>query len=247
MTEWEAVQKRISIRAYKDQLIEPEKLEQLRAYAEKISEESGQDFRLFTSEEIGKPVIKMSAAMFSGPVYTFVSAVGGREPVDAEKIGYYGEDLVLFATQLGLGTCWVHSTYESKSIDVPKEKGQRLWDVITIGYARDKVPTKQKMMRKMVRRSDRKLEEFLESDVAYEEAPEWIRQGIEAIFLGPSAVNQQPVNIVYKDGEASARIWKKGNGLEHNDLGIAKKQFEVGAAAAGHPGRFAWGDGGVFE
>ena len=78
------------------------------------------------------------------------------------------------------------------------------------------------------------------------DAPEWVRKGIEAILLGPSAVNQQCINIGFKDGKVTARIWKDGRGLQYNDLGIAKKQFEVGAAEAGVKGHFLPGDGAEF-
>ncbi|MBR6231007.1 MAG: hypothetical protein IKR00_03630 [Lachnospiraceae bacterium] len=246
MTEWEAVQKRISCRSYEDRLIDPEILQKLMEFVDQLNEESGLHFQLFSSNEQAKPAVKMAAAMFSGPVYTFAALVGGEDPLSSEKVGYYGQRLVLYATQLGLGTCWVAGTYDKKSITVDVPEGERLWDGVPIGYATEKIPLKQKTIRKMIRRSDRKLKQFLEADIEYDAAPEWIKKGVEAVLLGPSAVNQQPVNIVYKDGKVSARIWKKGNGLEHNDLGIAKKQFEAGAAYAGVNGHFLPGDGAEF-
>ena len=150
------------------------------------------------------------------------------------------------ATQLGLGTCWVASTYDSKSITVDVPGGEKIWDVVPIGYATARIPLKQKTIRAMIRRSDRSLTQFLESDVGYKDAPEWVRKGIEAILLGPSAVNQQCINIGFKDGKVTARIWKDGRGLQYNDLGIAKKQFEVGAAEAGVKWHFLPGDGAEF-
>ena len=246
ITEWEAVQKRISCRSYEDRLIDPDILQKLMEFNDQLNEESGLHFQLFSLDKQGSPAVKLAAAMFSGPVYTFAALVGGEDKLSAEKVGYYGQRLVLYATQLGLGTCWVAGTYDKKSITVDVMEGEKLWDVIPMGYATERIPFKQKMIRKTIRRSDRKPEQFLESDITYEEAPEWIKKGIEAVFLGPSAVNQQPVNIVYKDGKVSARIWKKGNGLEHNDLGIAKKQFEAGAAYAGVNGHFLPGDGAEF-
>ena len=110
-------------------------------------------------------------------------------------------------------------------MDVPC--GAKIWDVVPIGYATARIPLKQKTIRAMIRRSDRSPTQFLESDVGYKDAPEWVRKGIEAILLGPSAVNQQCVNIGFKDGKVTARIWKDGRGLQYNDLGIAKKQFGV--------------------
>lgn len=246
MTDWEAIEKRISCRAYEDKLIDEKTLTNLKINADILSKTSGLNLQLIYSSEEGKPAIQMAKSMFSGPVYAYLALVGAEDNLSAEKVGYFGESFVLYATRLGLGTCWVASTYDKNSISPVISEGEKLWSVITIGYAMEKTPLKQKMIRGAIRKSNRKIEKFLESDTSYEELPEWIQKGIKAILLGPSAVNQQPVNIVYKDGNVSAKLWKAGNGLEYIDLGIAKKQFQAAAASAGHDGTFAWRDGGSF-
>ena len=248
MTEWEAVEKRISCRAFEDRLIEPGILKQLGEYVKELNQESGLSFQLIASEEKGKPAIKMSPAMFSGPVYAFAALVAKDSMEASEELGYYGEKLVLRAVQLGLGTCWVASTYDAASFHADAAEGERLWDVIPLGYAMAKTPLKQAMTRSMIRKRDRKKEKFLDegSDVTYADAPDWVKKGIDAMLLGPSAVNQQPVNVLMKDGTVSMVICKRGHGLEYNDMGIAKRQFEIGAAEAGVSGRFEWGDGGKF-
>lgn len=87
----------------------------------------------------------------------------------------------------------------------------------------------------------------MESDHPFSTLPSWIRAGAEAVLSGPSAVNQQPVNIVYRDGLVTARLWKENaNALKYNDLGIAKYQFQVGAEHAGVLGFWNFGDGGEF-
>ena len=246
MTEWEASEKRISCRAYQDRRVEASTLQQLRIYIDQLNTQSGLRFRLYTSEEPGKPAIKLAASMFSGPVYAFAALAAGEDPLSSEKLGYYGQQLILYATSLGLGTCWVASTYDKDSINVELRAGEKLWDVIPIGYTPEKMPARQKMIRAVIRKSDRKPEQFLESEIEYRDLPEWVRAGIDAVLKGPSAANKQPVNIRYHDGKVYARIWKETHGLQYNDLGIAKKQFEIGAAHAGMPGHFTWGDGGEY-
>ena len=240
MTEWEASERRISCRAYEDRPVEKDILDMLQACIEELNAESGLHFQLFASDQ---PTIKMSAAMFSGPVSSYAALVGGDTPEDAEKVGYYGQQLVLYATQLGLGTCWVAGTYDHESIAPVLNKGEKVWDVIPLGYAAEKMPIKQKMIRSSIRARSRKRDSFLEGEP---NAPAWVWAGIEAIMKGPSAVNQQPVNILWQDGKAIAKLIKTGHGLEYNDLGIAKKQFEVGAAHAGVKGHFLPGDRAEF-
>ncbi len=244
MTEWEAAQKRISCRAYRDAPLPEATVRLLEEKARALSEDSG--IRICICADPEKPAVKLSAAMFSGKVYCCAALIGGSDPLSAERIGYYGQALVLHATRLGLGTCWVAGTYDRKSVGVSLEPGEKLWDVIPIGWPVEKTPKKQLMIRAAIRRKSRKPESFVESETPFGALPLWIQKGAEAISLGPSAVNQQPVNILWRDGCARAKLCKRGHGLEYNDLGIAKKQFEVGAASCGVRGTWEFGDGGRF-
>ena len=49
-----------------------------------------------------------------------------------EKIGYYGEKLLLFAESLGLATCWVGGTFDRESFSYPEE--DHVQAVILLGY-----------------------------------------------------------------------------------------------------------------
>ena len=246
MTQWQAVETRISCRAYQERFLPEELLAQLEEKVAALNAESGLRFCLCRSDDPEKPAVKLAGAMFSGRVYVAAALIGGEDALSAEKVGYYGQELVLFATQLGLGTCWVAGTYDPKSLSVAPGPGEKLWDVIPMGYAPEKTPRKQTMIRAAIRRKSRKLESFVESETPFDALPDWVKTGAQAVSLGPSAVNQQPVNILWKDGRAFAKLWKNGHGLGHNDLGIAKKQFEVGAAECGVKGAWQFGDGGEF-
>ena len=246
MTPWEAIETRISCRAYQEKFLPEDVLAQLEQKVADLNAESGLRFCLCTSRDPEKPAVKLAGAMFSGKVYVVAVLIGGEDALSAEKVGYYGQELVLFATRLGLGTCWVAGTYDAKSLDVAPAAGEKIWDVIPMGYAPEKTPRKQSMIRAAIRRKSRKLESFVESETPFDALPEWVKKGALAVSLGPSAVNQQPANILWRDGRAYAKLWKDGHGLGHNDLGIAKKQFEVGAAECGVKGVWQFGDGGEF-
>lgn len=247
LTEWEAIQKRVSCRAYQDRRIDGATLKQMEEKVQELNRASGLHFQFYTTRNAGEPALKLSPAMFSGNVYHYAALVGGEDPLSAEKVGYYGQKLVLYATRLGLGTCWVAGTYDANSIQVELAQGEKVWDVVPMGYPLEKTPMKQKMIRSGIRARDRKLEQFVESETAFAALPEWLQKAVEAVRLGPSAVNQQPVNIVCRDGTVRAKLWKSGHGLEFNDLGIAKCQFEAGAAAHGVRGAWDFGDGGEFH
>ena len=246
MTEWEAIQTRVSCRAYQEKLLPEETVRLLEEKLAALNAASGLRFCLCRSEDLETPAVKLAGAMFSGRVYAAAVLFGGEDALGAEKVGYYGEDLVLYATALGLGTCWVAGTYDSKSLSVAPEPGEKLWSVIPLGYAPEKTPRKQSMIRAAIRRRSRRLESFVESVTPFGELPDWVRRGAEAVSMGPSAVNQQPVNLLWREGRLSAKLLKDCHGLGHCDLGIAKRQFEAGAAACGVFGQWQFGDGGEF-
>ena len=162
------------------------------------------------------------------------------------KLGYYGEKLVLEATAMGLGTCWVASTYDARTTRAELADGEKLWDVIPIGYAAAKMPLKQKTFRAAIRAKSKKPEQMADSDLPWRDLPEWFRAGVEAAERGPSAVNRQPVVFRWLGGRVTAGLRSTEYDVSYNDLGIAKLHFELGAAAKGASGRWNFGVDGAF-
>lgn len=243
MASFEAIKQRVSCRAYADKPVEVEKIRELKQLVDEMNQESGLNMQFYGDNE--KTELKLNGAMFTGPVYWYAVLAGGDDPESAEKIGYYGEKLVMRATELGLGTCWVGGTYDKDSIRVQLLSDQKVWDVIPIGYALDKVPFKQRMIRSRIRAKNIPLRDFFESNVPFERIPEWVCLCGQAVLDGPSAVNGQPIRCTYQaeqsqDNESGQpapkielRICKENHGFEYNDLGIAKYQFEYAAKAQG--------------
>jgi len=156
----------------------------------------------------------------------------------SERIGYYGELLVLEATALNLGTCWIAGTYDKKSTIFSLGIDEELVSLISIGNVPSEQTLKEKLIHRTVKRKTLRLEEFY---TAEGKIPQWFVEGIKAVQKAPSAVNSQRVRFQYaKEGlTASAPgTWA----TDPIDMGIAKLHF---ALAAG--GRFAFGNQGKFE
>lgn len=244
---YEAIETRISCRAYDGCPVEPEKVAVLQEEVDRINAESGLHIQLYGPREDGF-VIEMNQDMFAGDVPMYAAVVGLRTLDAMEKAGYYGERLVLLATALGLGTCWVRSTYNHDTARAELAEGEELLDVIPIGYAPAEMPAAQQEIRANIRARDKKLEMLYRGPVALDEAPEWIRIAIRDVQLGPSAVNRQPIAFTQESADAPVRaiIADKGRLVSYVDLGIAKLHFELSAAAHGMPGTWEWGEGGAF-
>ena len=97
-----------------------------------------------------------------------------------------------------------------------------------------------------IRARSKKPEQMVQSDVPYAQLPEWFRAAVAAVGKGPSAINRQPVVFHWRDGAVTATLSSTRSGLEYNDLGIAKRHFEIAASAGGIDGRWGFGDGAAF-
>ena len=156
-----------------------------------------------------------------------------------ERIGYYGEHLVLLAQTLGLNTCWVGLSYKKIPDTYVLEEGEVIKAYIAIGYGETqgtghKIKTVEQVSRSAVRTLG-------STENASETTPSWFKKGVEAALLAPTAVNQQKFSFEYlgmNNGRHQVRA-KKGFsmiGYTQMDLGIAKYHFEVGAGT----GNFDW-------
>ena len=244
----QAIETRISARAFEQRPLEQETLDALAAEIERINDESGLHFQLYGPREDGS-VLDLSPKMFASTPPNYAALVGPAGAVPEERLGYYGERLVLLATQLGLGTCWVAGTFDRTTTRAELAPDEALHDVIPLGYMPDKLPLKQRTIRAGLRARSKKLDAFWRGPQPFDQAPAWIKAAIDAVGKAPSAINEQPVVFVQDevDGPIRAELSRQKTGMEFTDLGIAKLHFELAAATNGVNGKWTWGVGGVFE
>ncbi|MDR0849504.1 MAG: hypothetical protein LBN10_10800 [Propionibacteriaceae bacterium] len=144
----------------------------------------------------------------------YLSVVMPSQAGFEEIAGYYGEQIVLKATTLGLNTCWVGLNYSKAKCACTIGPGEKLRCVISLGYgATQGRPHKSKP-----------LESLCKVDG---EMPDWFRAGMEAALLAPTAINQQKFMFTLSGNQVQATT---GLGpFAHVDLGIAKYHFALGA------------------
>ena len=214
----EAIQKRHSVRKYTDQSIEETKLASLRKAVEEANAESGLNIQLVLNEPKGfSGRFFTTYGQFSGVKnYIVMSAPKGKEW--EEKVGYYGEKLVLLAQILGLNTCWAGLTYKKIPGTFDLRNGDIVHCMIAFGYG--EVQGKQHQQKKPA-------SDFYEPNGP---KPEWFMSGIHAAMLAPTAVNQQKFKFILHDGnKVSTKTFFSMWGYTQIDLGIVKYHFEIGA------------------
>ncbi|MBO4469016.1 MAG: nitroreductase [Bacteroidales bacterium] len=216
MTELEAIKARHSVRQYTERPIEDSQVEALRAEISTINALSCLNIQLVLEEPKSFSTGVWKYGKFSGVRNYFVMA-GLRGKEAEEKIGYYGEKLVLLAQMLGLNTCWVGLTYTKIPGTFTLREGDIVHCVISLGYG----------VNQGVQHPLRPVEDFYE---AAGPLPDWFRAGLEAALLAPTAINQQKFKFILKtDGRVEAKPLHSMVGYTYIDLGIAKYHFEIGA------------------
>ena len=205
----EEIGNRHSVRSYTDQRIEGDVLSKLQERIDSVNRESGLKAKLVLDEPsaFGRIMTKMTG--FRNAV-NYIAMIGSDDDELAMKVGYYGEDLVLYAQSLGLNTCWAMFCGK-RGCDV--DKGDKFLIGIAVGYgATQGVPHKNRQVK----------------DVAdVEDKPEWFVKGVEAAMLAPTGMNAQKFRIDF-DGEKVSLTGGK-SALKQIDLGIVKFHFECGA------------------
>ena len=197
------------------------------------------DIRLVVDNGEAFGGLRKSYGMFTG-VRNYIGLIESTtDPVYLEKLGYYGELLILHATSLGLGTCWVGGTFHRASCPFDLAQGERVNCVITVGRVQGQLSNREKLIYKLTHRKSKSPEQMYTSDAP---VPDWFLSGMEAVERAPSAVNRQPVMFTCKDGVVTSSVEDiMGEGLAI-DLGIAKLHFELGVGG----GAWEFGNGANF-
>lgn len=206
----ETMKSRHSVRQYTSAPIPQEVKSELNALVAQINSESGLHIQILYDEEKCFNSFMAHYGKFSG-VKNYIALVGKKSPSLDEKLGYYGEKLVLKAQELGLNTCWVALTHGKSMATV--DAGEKHGCIISLGYGENAgVPHASKPLEQLGNCTS--------------DSPEWFVKGVEAAALAPTAMNQQKFYFqLNPDGTISA---KSGSGFYTKvDLGIAKLHFEL--------------------
>lgn len=205
----ELMKERHSVRQYTDKKIEKEKREVLNALIAKINQKAGLHIQIIYDEPKCFNSMMAHYGKFDG-VNNYIALVREKSKPD-EALGYYGEQIVLKAQELGLNTCWVAMTHGKSKAQI--DKGEKLVCLISLGYGKTAGAAHK----------SKKLSEVCNYK---KDMPEWFLSGMEAALLAPTAMNRQKFYFeLLPDNSIKITC---GKGLYTKlGLGIVKYHFEV--------------------
>lgn len=220
----EAIKARHSVRRYIEKPLDAKTIDLLNKKIKELNSEGRLNMQLVTEEPKGFSGF-FAYGQFSG-VRNYIVMAGFKDESLDERIGYYGEQLVLYAQSLGLNTCWAGLSYRKVKGTYELSDGEKIGCYIALGYG-------------VTQGVSHKIKTPGQVSNAGPDTPEWFMKGVEAALLAPTAVNQQKFYFEYvaptAPDEKATVIARKGFsvvGYTSMDLGIAKYHFEIGAGTS---------------
>ena len=179
--------------------------------------------------------------------------------------GFTLESIVLKATDLGLGTCWLGGTFRKSRFEKEMDltDGEIIPSVVSFGHPADGQAWMDRISR-LYAGADRRLswnelffyEEF--GNPLSKEAADQYQEPLEAVRLAPSASNRQPWRVIHSDRRWHFYLQRTPNypsplfdfliglaDLQMIDLGIAISHFELTAREIGLKGGWIQKDPGL--
>ena len=239
MTLQEAIELRRSRRKYLTTPIAPATIQSLEGLARECSVAANARIELVWNNDSAWNGISRSYGMFSG-VSNYAGLIAKKGDLAAvERLGYYGELLLLHAVALGLGTCWVGGSFDRKRCPFLLAEDEMIYCAIAVGNTAEQNSKRENLIQRMTPRHSKSAEDMIRADAP---VPQWVAAGMQAVCKAPSAVNRQPVLFTLKKGKVTAHIEKETDTGTVFDLGIAKLHFELGAGQ----GSWVFGNHGEF-
>ena len=227
-----AIDMRRSRRSYRSTPLSPDVMDVIRQMVDAVNQNDGLHF-IFIEDATS------AFSVFTGK-FSMIVVAGDDSQKVRENCGYYGESIVLQCVYHGLGTCWVTGTYNENRVYNMIEQlpdGERVYGVITIGYVKDKMSTKEKLMYNATHKQNRPYQKMFEvCDVAL---PDEFKFAMQLVEKAPSAVNRRPVKFRYENGVLSGYV-KEPYSDKSIDFGIAKLHFDLGCRAKGINGEWTF-------
>ncbi len=251
-----AMQQRVSVRSYDgSRPVERALLDRLMAYAGAVEHVTDMCARIALVSGVERTrriltTIVGSYGLVQNPPHLLVGVLPEERHLARLDLGYTLEQVVLEATRLGLGTCWIAGSYnpERAGDAVNLAAGEVAAAVVALGY-----PVEQgwgrfhsRAVRQLV--GGHKRKPLTEIVFAGRWGEHWSPGGsdstmvavLEHARLAPSAVNRQPWRFVVQSKDLVLATVRPAP----IDAGIVMAHVALASAALGQPGRWTvrWGD-----
>lgn len=259
------IRKRVSCRTYSTGQVEKDlkdRFEQLLADSAAGPFGSRPRFELITATDKDRSALKGlgTYGFIKDPAGFIVSAVK-QSPRELEDFGYVMELKILYATDLGLGTCWLGGTFTRSTFaeKISAREDESLPAVASVGHMAPKMRMVEKVIRWGAGAKNRKpwkdlfFKNGFNGPLSPEDFGKWT-EPLEMVRIAPSAANRQPWRIVQESTTSCFHFYlQRTKGyqarnktlfgmadLQRVDMGIAMCHFELTCKELGFSGKWSF-------
>ncbi len=252
----DVIKARTSNRTFLPKALEPElKAKLLAAMAEPVASPFGGscELRWVALEGIDpSQKRKLGTYGFIAGARDFIVGITKRgEANGSEHLGYVLEKVILHATDLGIGSCWLAGTFRREGFREAARltAAESMPAVTPVGYPADR-RLMEGVIRWVVKAAGRLPWErlFFDGQIGLpltREKAGLVGDALEAVRLGPSAENHQPWRVVVSSGGEACHFYSSGG--MHLDRGIAVCHFDLVAREAAIKGVWKVEDPGLAK
>lgn len=239
------IEKRVSVRTFNENRTIPQSdIATLEQAIASVKTPFKGDYKIELKKfDLKGPQSPSTYGTISGASWYLLMGIADNE-LSALAAGYAMEEVVLKATELGLGTCWMALTF--KGSDFAKEAqfddATPLKIISPVGYAAEKRRFMESITRMSLGSSKRKKMKdlFSEAEFGKEVAEDNVfYKALEMMRLAPSAKNTQPWRALV-EGNSIWFYYITKTEAAVLDLGIGLSHFELTMKAEGKTG--IWSD-----
>ncbi|MFL0247702.1 nitroreductase family protein [Candidatus Clostridium stratigraminis] len=250
----EIIKARTSIRTYDPKALDEKEKKNLDNYINTIDAPftGSTRFKIVDNAAAINDNIKLGTYGVIKGASSFIASAVGPGEFNLEELGYKLERIILYATSLGIGTCWLGGTFKkgefSKAMKL--EEGEILPIISPIGYKSESKSIVEKLMRKAAGSSNRRnwVDIFFDGSFDKKLTPEEggnFKDALEMLRLAPSASNKQPWRLVKDKSTFHFYLYHAkgysnslGFDMQRIDMGIAMCHFDLVLKEAGIFGKF---------
>lgn len=253
----QTIQKRKSVRTYEKKDIDEKVRKNLEEYISGIRNpfDIPVELKLLDGNKD-----QLSSNVISGADLWLAGKVSTGKNADV-AYGYTFEKAILYATDLGLGTVWLASTFDHPAFEKAMHlSNQEIVPAVSpIGYAAAKRSVKESVMRKGMKSDSRDdfQELFYRNDFTHalseNDAGKW-KELLECVQWAPSATNKQPWRLIVSEDDKNVYFYEKHTrkplkgaaiDIQKVDMGIALCHFEIAADEKNMKGHVIQKDPGI--
>lgn len=251
------IRRRFSCRTYLNQPIEIELKKPLDEYASSVQNGpfgTQARFKLVDASRADQNSLRrLGTYGFIKGATGFLIGATTQADDNLEDFGYLMEKIVLYATGLGLGTCWLGGTFTKSSFAkrISAGNGEIVPAVVSVGYIAEKPRMIESLLRKKPDSDNRFPWEKLYFDGDFgiplkRESLGDYELPLSMLRLAPSASNRQPWRVVVQDNKFHFYLQRTPGyreswlvrlttvaDLQRIDIGIALSHFELMAEELG--------------